>query len=184
MASKGILVSDPTLHDMTPTRWTFEFAGLTQLRKQQWETTVKVTKDALVHFLGLDLIPLHDNAESGQVESSKIEYLPLTAFIAPRMFQDTMEKRIKLNEQQKALNPESSTEDKMGYDEMLENIDDVIEWVEEATSGADRKINDMHIETAVRAGVLQIGDSPKPVSPPPVLTKGKKRAKRNVKIKK
>lgn len=163
---------------MTPVRWAFEFAGLTSNRKNHWQTTVRVTKDMLLHYLGLDMVPLHEDPETGDIREHGLDYLPLTAFIRPEMFRDTMDKRIKLESQKQALSEQPSTSDEMGYDEMVANFENVAQFVDDVfeDAGADEALNQTRLEAAVKAGLLTVSDNPDKTPPPnPEPNRGSKR---------
>ncbi len=170
MASKGILVSDPSLHFMTPSRWAFEFAAIVSDREQSARTSIELIKQSFIHFLGLDLVPPRE-AEDGHLSPSPVKYLPLTAFMNPKFFQSTIEKRAKLEEQEKALGNHASTTETMGYDEMLENIDSLIPVFEELFEGADNKVYEEQLKSAVKAGVFSDSSDPPPTSPTPAKPK-------------
>jgi len=163
MASKGILVSDPSLYNMTPTRWVFEYAGLVSNREHQWRTITKTTKDTIIHFLGLDLVPPTEDAETGTMSKPGVEYLPMIAFLNPQFFHDTITKRLKLEEQNKT-EPDAapSTADSMGYDEMVAKFDDVADLVDDMFDEAnvDEKIYDNQLQTAQKARVFSDGSPP------------------------
>jgi hypothetical protein len=179
MASKGILVSDPSLHDMNPTRWAFEYAGIVSTREQTYRTTAKVVKDYLIHFLGLDMVPPSEDTETGEVTASPVEYLPLVAFMNPRLFQSTMEKRIKLEQQNRATEVQASTADAMGYDEMLENFEDLVPVFDEIFEGVDEKLQNERLEAAIKAGVLV---QPPPDSHPPLEPRPSTQKKATVQV--
>jgi len=163
MANKGILVSDPSLYDMTPTRWVFEYAGLVSSKEQTWRTTTKTAQDMIVHFLGLDTIPPNENFETGTLSKPGVEYLPLTAFIDPKLFHDTMDKKIRLIEQERTtLGTSPSTEDSMGYDEMVENFDELVPIFDEIFEEAqvDAKLYDTQLEVAKKAQILTTNEMP------------------------
>lgn len=166
MASKGVLVSDPSLRDMTPPRWAFEYAGLISNKERDYRTLTRTMKDFIVHFLGLDLIPPIEN-DDGSLSPAPVDYLPLTAFMDPRFFRSTMNKRVRLEEQEKALGKHPSTVDTMGYDEMLANFDEIVDDFDEIFKDAENKVYEGRLEAAVKAGILsQAPPSSSPNHPP------------------
>lgn len=162
MASKGILVSDPSLKNMNPTRWLFEYYGIVSTREQALRTNVQLFKEMAIHFLGLDLVPPIEDPD-GHLRPSPVDYVPLTAFMNPEFFQSTMKKRSRLEEQEKALGEHPSSETTMGYDEQLEKFDDLVPIFDEIFDKAEEKIYHQRLDAAFKAGVL----SPAPSTPTP-----------------
>jgi len=99
------------------------------------------------------MVPPTENQE-GHLTPSPVDYLPLTAFMNPKLFQDTINKRVRLEEQQKALDEQPSTANTMGYDEMLQNIDDLIPIFDEIFDDVDEKVYNERLEVATKAGIL------------------------------
>jgi len=165
MAAKGVLVSDPSLFSMTPTRWVFEYAGLISTREQAYRTYTKTAKEYLTHFLGLDMVPPIED-QAGNITPSPVDYLPLTAFMNPKFFQDTMGKRIRLEEQEAALREQPSTANTMGYDEMLKNIDDLIPIFDEIFDEVDKNVYNERLDAATKAGILVSAPSDSSSAPP------------------
>lgn len=163
MASKGILVSDPSLKDMTPTRWAFEYAGIISNRNHAWRTTTKTVKDAIVHFLGLDILPPGQNLETGVLSPPAVPYLPLTAFMNPKMFYDTMKKKIEFDNQQRTeFESSPSTATSMGYDEMVNNFAEIDTIFDEIFDGVEGRIYDQNLQTVKKTGLIQEEPGPNP----------------------
>lgn len=79
-----MLITDPTVGMMNPTKWLFEYEALCMQEEQKYEDVVnlyKATRTGLINILGLDLLPIE--GEDGKLRRMKDgEFIPLSMLIA------------------------------------------------------------------------------------------------------
>ena len=166
LAHKGVLVSDPSLDDMTPTRWVFEYAGIAKKKETEWKAMANAAKNMMVHFLGLDAVPPMEDQTTGGLSAPIAEYMPLVAFLNPELYANTMKKRFDYENQKKMERGEDPVSGSKEYDEMVANFDDLIPIFEENFESADEKVYDERLEVAKKAGIIQVVEGELPPAKP------------------
>jgi hypothetical protein len=143
---------------MSPTRWTFEYAGIILKKEMEWRTATKTAKDMFIHFFGLDAVPPVEDKETGELQPPPVEYMPLTAFLNPEMYMNTMNKRFELSNQERIRSGEDIKSDSLEYDAQVAQFDDLVPMFDEIFEEAEEKIYMERLEAAKKAGVIQVVD--------------------------
>lgn len=86
MARKGVLLTDPSVKEMSMQQWMFEYAALAKKEKDNREFIVKAMKGVLVSTLGLNMLRPEDAAGNPKpfeefTEEDKEQFIPLTAWV-------------------------------------------------------------------------------------------------------
>lgn len=97
LASKGVLVSDPSVRAMSTAQWYFEFAAIKNRERSMIKTAVKLIKDMAVNLMGLNAFrPKWPDgrlkSESEITEEEREAFLPLIAWVGhPEMLKKVSE---------------------------------------------------------------------------------------------
>lgn len=122
LARKGILASDPSVKDMTPARWMFEYHAAIEKDKQDAQLIAKIVKNTIVGTFGLNLLrPTDANGypkrQEDMTEEEKESFLPLVAWVGREDLVDKVREQL-----DKDIDPEAVTADKH-YEELVAAID-------------------------------------------------------------
>ncbi len=102
---KNIMVSDPVLHDMNPTRWAYEIENANiaeEDRVEELKNVFEIIRTTFVHLLGLNLLPVEDKDTQLLRMPEENEIVPLAALIANEGILKEVGERYKRMEEEKA----------------------------------------------------------------------------------
>ena len=138
MAQKGILVSDPSVKDMTDTQWLFEFEGLyhkDEKRLEEYKAISSIVKRSIISLLGLDLFPVEEKQGVGPDGEPIVRYrmpedheiLPLSIFVGKEELLSEIVKRHKEIKIQEEIDAEERSFDE-NEDLVFNDLDEVEEY--------------------------------------------------------
>lgn len=125
MARKGVLMSDPSVRNMTQTQWMFEYHALFERDKTYFEAFGRILKNVLVATLGLKAIRPEDANGSPKkfedmTDEEKESFMPLVAWVAhPEML-----KKVSAQLEDESV-VEKATSDK-AYEDMVSALDKAV----------------------------------------------------------
>lgn len=102
---KGILISDPVLKEMNPTRWAFEVESAEiaeENRVEEMKAMFDVVKSSVIRLLGLNLMPVEDGEGRYRLPEDH-EVLPLTVWMGSggEVLKEALERNKQFLEQSK-----------------------------------------------------------------------------------
>lgn len=122
MARKGVLATDPSVLQMTPVHWYFEFAAARRYENNTLEFLGKMAKAMIVNILGLNqLRPTHADGRvklaSEMTDEDREAFMPLVNWIAhPEIL-------TKVSEQFKEEEAVNQAQSDMEYEALVAAID-------------------------------------------------------------
>jgi len=86
MARKGVLITDPSVRDMSPSRWMFEYIALAKKEREEREFNIRALRNVLVSTLGLNLLRPEDSngnpkRPEDMTEEDRESFLPLSVWM-------------------------------------------------------------------------------------------------------
>jgi hypothetical protein len=125
------LINDPKLNSLSNTQFIYEVESLAfqeELEAEKYKKTAEIIKEALVNYLGLNMVPVEDS-ETGMLRMPKDnEVMPLAALIGnPEILAQVAKKHEELqqqNEIQDQLEMEELYGEEMSPEELEEFFDD------------------------------------------------------------
>jgi hypothetical protein len=126
-----LLINDPKLNSLSNTQFIYEVESLAfqeELEAEKYKKTAEIIKEALVNYLGLNMVPVEDS-ETGMLRMPKDnEVMPLAALIGnPEILAQVAKKHEELqqqNEIQDQLEMEELYGEEMSPEELEEFFDD------------------------------------------------------------
>jgi len=113
LARKGVLISDPSVHDMTHAQWLWEAQNLAKKERLEldrvadftrvmFQQTALVAREIIIHLFGLHLA-----APDRKPEDESTPYLPLVVYAShPEMFSELMKRKKEMGTEADVTAPE------------------------------------------------------------------------------
>jgi hypothetical protein len=122
MARKGVLLSDPSVKNMSLGQWIFEYHALAKRESDTFTTVAKALKAILINVMGLNTLRPEDEQGSPKLvdnmtDEEKEAFLPLIAWVGRPEMLKLVKDQIEVDTVM------SETDDNKEYEKLVDSID-------------------------------------------------------------